>query len=90
MKAVAADSVDASESSEPFCNQECEMIRVTLEKALEERRKPKPAQQPAGVFRAVAHSFSDSGPLEVDDLDGAFSGGNKVCSLGKTYLLCTE
>ncbi|RCN28751.1 hypothetical protein ANCCAN_25504 [Ancylostoma caninum] len=92
MKAVAADSVDASESSEPFCNQECEMIRVTLEKALEERRKPKPAQQPAGVFRAVAHSFSDPGPLEVDDLDGAFSGGNKVCSLETFVPLgnCTE
>lgn len=73
-----------SESSEPFCSQECEMIRVTLEKALEERKKPKHAKLRTGSFRTAAHSLGDPGPVEVDELDGAFSGANRPCSLGKT------
>ncbi|XGW03670.1 hypothetical protein V3C99_015108 [Haemonchus contortus] len=58
-----SDTVDQNDNS-PFCNEECQVIKKTLEDALEKRRRTKPlARAPAdlGIL------FKDTGPMEVDE-----------------------
>lgn len=65
LKALA-DTVN-EDNFEPYCNQECELIRTTLENALKQRRKSTSTQPLSRAVPSRTVPFSDTGPVEVDE-----------------------
>ncbi|KHJ78142.1 hypothetical protein OESDEN_22238 [Oesophagostomum dentatum] len=97
-KALAADMAEP-DGFAPFCSRECQMIKTTLEKALKERRKPKPTPRTEPFtrmrvmpLRAPSSPSLDASRAEVDEVDFVLAGKGKVCSLEKFVPLgnCTE
>ncbi|KAK6753877.1 hypothetical protein RB195_013081 [Necator americanus] len=76
MKALS-DTVDRRVDT-AFCNEECVMIRRTLEKALKERKRHRPTEERTSFLRVPILPFSDSGSV---DLDSLFTSTNRICSL---------
>ncbi|KHJ81994.1 hypothetical protein OESDEN_18315, partial [Oesophagostomum dentatum] len=97
-KALAADMAEP-DGFAPFCSRECQMIKTTLEKALKERRKPKPTPRTEPFtrmhvmpLRAPSSPSLDASRADVDEVDFVLAGKGKVCSLEKFVPLgnCTE
>ncbi|WKY10785.1 hypothetical protein Q1695_002836 [Nippostrongylus brasiliensis] len=67
---------DTVETDADYCNEECQLIRTTLERVMNERSRTNQKSPPRALLTS-RRALSDAGPMEVDEGVGQ----NQACAL---------